>query len=367
MTAVAKKEDRKKQKKRLKEDKRAAERRRVLATRERENLYPKILLEPDSGDPEFVSTVANIVRDFDFENPAICSLGKRRLYQMFREVGLFEMIRRLDISMQEASQHGFNKHDVEDAVLGPLLLDLGKWIFARLPDAYRAAPLPFAYYFVYPGDRDLRVYFSFLPSTTSPHGTIYFSPLKPTVAFGGGEWKVGFFRHAIERICERLCPGEEIGYAHFNSCAMYFRACSYYEPLELPDGQHAIRLLQACDAYVDGENDPYVTEVLGLARHPGKSTQLYRVLGYCPVAFVGPRAVAKTFLYPGYRNTPEDQLVRKAPLSREKRQDLLEIASDNRAVKVHRDRGIEAIKWYHDNGVPQVFELDRNIFQPNTN
>ena len=356
-------DDRKKQKKRLKQQKHAAERQQVLAARKRDSLYPRILLEPNGGEPRFVSTVTSIVRDFDFENPTICSLGKRRLYQMFRDVGLREMIRRLEISMQEAPQHGFNKHNIEDAVLGPLLLDLGKWIFARLPDSCRTTPLPFAYYFVYPGNRDLRIHFAFLPSVTSPHGTIYFSPLQPTVAFGGGAWKVGFFRHAIERICERLCPGEEIGYAHFNSCAMYFRACHYYEPLELPDGQHAIRLLQACDAYVDGENDPYVTEVLGLARHPGKSTRLYRVLGYCPVAFVGPRAVAKTFLYPGYGNTPEDRLVRTAAITHEKRRDLLEIASDNRVAKIYRDRGIEAIKWYHDNGIPQVFELARDVFQ----
>jgi hypothetical protein len=92
---------------------------------------------------------------------------------MFREVGLFEMIRRVDISMQEAAQHGVNKHDVEDAVLGPILLDLGRWIFARLPEAHRATPLPCAYYFVCPGDRELRIYLSFLPSVTSPHGTIY--------------------------------------------------------------------------------------------------------------------------------------------------------------------------------------------------
>jgi hypothetical protein len=119
---------------------------------------------------------------------------------------------------------------------------------------------------------------------------------------------------------------------------MYFPACTYYEPRELPDGKHAIRLLQACDPYLDGENDPYIARVRGLARHPGKSTRLYRVLGYCPVAFVGPRAVAKTFLYPCYRNTPEDHLVCKAAITPEKRRELFELASDNRAAKVFGTR-----------------------------
>jgi hypothetical protein len=73
-------QDRRKQKRRRKELKRAAQSGRAIASRNRANRYPKIGLERDGGDPEFVSTVANIVRDFDFENPAICSLAKRRIY-----------------------------------------------------------------------------------------------------------------------------------------------------------------------------------------------------------------------------------------------------------------------------------------------
>ena len=310
----------------------------------------------------FVANVQKIIADFDYDNPEHCPPSMRKVLQVLREIGLNEMFRRLRDSMKEGPQHGFDSHLVEDAILEPLVIDLGEWVFERLPEECQKSPLPFSYFFVHPWGRDLHIRFDFLPSTPSNHGRIYASHLEPTVSFGGGQWRVGFFRHAIERICERLCPAQSIGYVHFNTCAVYFRDCIYYEPVELPDGQHAIRLLRDCDPYVDGNADPYITEVMGLERHPGKSTRLYRVLGYCPVAFVGSRAVAKTFLYPGYQNTPEDHLVRTASLSASERRELLEIAADNDARKVYKEDGLKAITWYHRNGVPQVFEVDRPVF-----
>jgi hypothetical protein len=85
-------------------------------------------------------------------------------------------------------------------------------------------------------------------------------------------------------------------------------------------------------------------------------------LRYCPIAFVGPRAVAKTFLFPGFRNTPEDYLVRTAPMPTDQREMLLDIASDNTARKVREAEGVTAIKWYHDNGIPQVYDMKRRVF-----
>ena len=357
-----KRDERKRQKKRLKEQKKSAREARLAAARNRASLYPQIVLHPNGGDPTFVGTVDRIVADFDYENPEHCSPSKRHVLQMLREIGFNEMYRRMLESMKDAPQHGFDRGIVEDAILEPLVIDLGTWIFARLPEECRLNPLPFSYFVVLPLGHDLHIGFDFLPSVPSNHGRIYSSAREPTVTFGGGQWRVGFFRHAIERICERLCPAQSIGYAHFNACAIYFRDCIYYEPLELPDGQHAIRLFRDCDPYVDGNADPYITELMGLERHPGKSTRLYRVLGYCPVAFVGPRAVAKTFLYPGYHNTPEDFLVRTASLSASDRRELFQLAADNDARKVYKQDGLKAIAWYHRNGVPQILELDRPVF-----
>jgi hypothetical protein len=354
-------EDRKKQKKRLKERKKASARQQSLAERRRADLYPKITLDPTEGDPEFVSIVERVVAGFDFADPAICSPTNQLVFQSLHKEGFKSTTSRIETTAAAGVEQGFPKAETEYTLLYPLFMLLGDWIFERLPEPYRTKPLPFHYFFVAPVDKDLVIKFAFLPSVSNEHGRIYHSPLDPTVPFGGGKWKVGFSRHAIERICERICPTPEIGYAQFSLCAMYCRYYTYFEPLELPDGQHAIRLLDYCDRAGDAAVHPYVRDVL---EQPGPSlanSTLGYVLGYCPLSFIGPRAVAKTFLYPGYSNTPEDHLVRTAPISAAKRRDLLTLASDNNLHRVYRKGGLEAIKWYHDNGVPQVFPMKQEL------
>jgi len=354
-------EERKKQKKRLKERKKASARQRSLAERRRAALYPKIIPDPTGGDPEFVSIVERVVEEFDFEDPDICSHTNQLVFQSLRKEGVKATTNRIETTVAAGIEQGLPKGKMEDELLYPLLMLLGDWIFEQLPEPCRLKPLPFHYFFVAPVENYLVISFAFLPSVTGEHGRIYHSPLEPTVPFGGGNWKVGFSRHAIERICERICPTPEIGYAQFNVCAMYCRHYTYFEPLELPDGQHAIRLLDYCDRGGDAAAHPYVRDVLGQTSTVGADSTLGYVLGYCPVSFEGPRAVAKTFLYPGYSNTPEDHLVRTTAMSSAKRRELLALASHNNLHRVYRERGLEAIKWYHDNGVPQVFPIQQEL------
>lgn len=354
-------DDRKKQKKRLKERKKASARKRSLVERRRADLYPKIILDPMEGDPEFVSIVERVVAGFDFEDPAICSSTNQLIFQSLRREGFKSTTSRIETTVAAGVERGLPQAAMEERLNYPLFMLLGDWIFKRLPEPCRMQPLPFYYFFVAPVDHDLVIKFNFLPSVAGGHGRIYHSPLEPTVPFGGGNWKVGFSRHAIERICERICPTSEIGYSQFNLCAMYFRYHTYFEPLELPDGQQAIRLLDYCYHGDYAAAHPYVSDVLAQAGTVHEDSRLGYVLGYCPVSFIGPRAVAKTFLYPGYRNTPEDHLVRTASMSAAERQKLLALASDNNAHRVFRDGGLEAIKWYHHNGVPQVFPMKQEL------
>ncbi len=257
--------------------------------------------------------------------------------------------------------HAPTHEQLEDTACFTILKYLGNWIFERLPEPCRMKPLPFHYYDVQPSTKDLVIRFAFLQNTMNEHGRIYYSPFEPTVPFGGGKWKVAFFRHAIERICERLCTKPQIDYGHFSSLAMYFRHTIYFEPLELPDGQHAIRLFDYCYRGEDVGYHPYVKHVLENESPAAQDAHLVYLLGYCPLSFIGPRAVAKTFLYPGYRNTPEDHLVRTTPISMAKRRELLALASDNNAAHFYEAGGFEAIKWYHRNGVPQVIALKREL------
>jgi hypothetical protein len=354
-------DDRKKQKKRQKEQKKAASRQQHLIERHRAKLYPRIVFDPKGGDPEFVSIVKRIMAGFSFEDPASCPPDKQRVFRELHKVGLDKMLVSMKSELTDGWTHTATQEQVEDTTCFAILRYLGNWIFERLPEPCRLKPLPFHYFDVQPWTNDLLIHFAFLPTVINEHGRIYCSPLEPKVLFGGGKWKVGFFRHAIERICERLCQKPQIGYSHFSSLATYFRYTVYFEPLELPDGQHAIRLFDYCYRDDHVVHHPYVKHVLDNAIPAVQDARLVHVLGYCPVSFIGPRAVAKTFLYPGYRNTPEDHLVRTASIGTAQRRQLLALASDNNAKNFYEVGGFEAIKWYHHNGVPQVIALKHEL------
>ena len=191
---MAKKEDRKKQKKRLKEKSKA--RKRV-----ERNKYPRIEVLDDGEDKAFMSTVKQIVAEFDFENDAHCRPQERVLYHFHRQIGLdgLEEVCELPALSEIAEAHGENIEDFRHDLFLALFTHFGKWIFDQLPEAYRRLPLPFYYYHATPLGRNLIVTFQFLPRVKGPHGTIYHSPHEPTVNTRAGDRKVGFSRHAIEQ------------------------------------------------------------------------------------------------------------------------------------------------------------------------
>lgn len=353
--AVARKDERKKQKKRLKE-KRKAEKR---AARSR---YPNITLLSDGEDPSFMNLVAETLDSFDFTDPAICSTGDRNIYRVLREFGFERAIELLESpsAAQYAAGSELSADELKDQFLTPLLSHLGEWIFEKLPEQYRTNPLPFYFYHIFPHGRRLAVSFRFLPHVSSPHGTIYFSPFEPTVQTSGGNYTVGFTRHSLERACQRLSTQQSISYRDFQRVAMYFRCCVYFEPVLLPDDQAAIRLLASCDSSV---SDVYLRDVARIEESKITANKYFFVLGYCPVRIVQDYAVATTFLCPGYRGTPEDALVNTTPMNSKKRQALRAAASGSTLADVANEQHSELLKWYHENGVPQVVTLDRDIFR----
>ena len=169
-------EDRKKQKKQLKERKKASARQRSLAERRRTDLYPKIILDPTAGDPDFVSIVERVVAGFDFEDPAICSPTNQLVFQSLHKEGFKSTTSRIETTAAAGVEQGFPKAEMEYTLLYPLFMLLGDWIFERLPEPYRMKPLPFHYFFVAPVDKDLVISFAFLPSVSNEHGRIYHSP-----------------------------------------------------------------------------------------------------------------------------------------------------------------------------------------------
>ena len=351
---MAKKEDRKKQKKRLKEKSKA--RKRV-----ERNKYPRIEVLDDGEDKAFMSTVKQIVAEFDFENDAHCRPQERVLYHFHRQIGLdgLEEVCELPALSEIAEAHGENIEDFRHDLFLALFTHFGKWIFDQLPEAYRRLPLPFYYYHATPLGRNLIVTFQFLPRVKGPHGIIYHSPHEPTVNTRAGDRKVGFSRHAIEQACVRLAPILPLTYEHFQAVAFYFRCCTYFDTITLPDGTEVLRLVGKCSGALA---DVYFRQIANLDSATIENDQCCFVLGYCPIQEVRDFVVAKTTLFPGYRGTPEAALLASATISSQQRRQLLEAAEDSTLARALDEQQIAALKWYHENGVPQVVVLDRDIY-----
>jgi len=82
------------------------------------------------------------------------------------------------------------------------------------------------------------------------------------------------------------------------------------------------------------------------------------VLGYLPLHIQGKYARAKTFLLPGFTKTPEYGIgLRKAGSAAHVHLMKAMTNEDARTFDLTGDT-IAGIKWYHNNGVPQIFRAN---------
>jgi DNA-directed RNA polymerase sigma subunit (sigma70/sigma32) len=93
-------------------------------------------------------------------------------------------------------------------------------------------------------------------------------------------------------------------------------------------------------------------------------TQLYYYrVGYCPVDFYGEFAMARTLLVPGMRQTPERRLIESSGLPVNEIRRMEEQVEKQLSMKALVDaQDVNLVKWFHDNGVPQVVQFDRKVF-----
>ena len=105
----------------------------------------------------------------------------------------------------------------------------------------------------------------------------------------------------------------------------------------------------------------YVQKILGEENLDPSAGKAYFRVGYCPVVFEGDFAKAKTFLYPGYTTTPEYGLVLQTALGRSEKEMLLKQATTHDSTEILLNDHPEAIKWFHDHGIPQVVQMKRDV------
>lgn len=110
----------------------------------------------------------------------------------------------------------------------------------------------------------------------------------------------------------------------------------------------------------------YVLDFLEVETIDLTKGDFYYRLGYCPVVVENEFAIAKTLLFPGYTGTPEFKLINESDLPRRQKERFLELSTSNDASNVVYDGDSDLIKWFHKNGVPQVIQTRRKIFDSST-
>jgi hypothetical protein len=233
-------------------------------------------------------------------------------------------------------------------------LALGECVFRQLPERIVDSLFPFNDVEVIPGrpnDESIQVRLRSLKERKTEFGTVYYSPLKPTVELNGERKQIAFSTHAIRQICERTVLDWRT-FSGLGDAFGFFYNCVYFEIVELPGGQTAFTLFNRCDPgfFVRA----FVSEVLG---EDDGGKYFYRI-GYCPAVVNDDLLVAKTLLVPGMDGTPEQRLLLRPGMSTVERMEIQKRASKLTFKGLVEDQDFSLLKECHDRGIPQVVSLE---------
>jgi hypothetical protein len=171
-----------------------------------------------------------------------------------------------------------------------------------------------------------------------------------------------FTRHAVLQLADRIVPDWKLHYLAQLYVFGFFYECVYFEEATLYSGQPAIVIYNSCLRAGEALRK-FMRELLDV-KTDNELKDHYYVVGYCPLLFDGSLAIAKTFLTPGYRQTPERATMKKSgriALMRD-----VEMASDdgiNVVTASTCEKTRAAIRWFHEHGVEQVKKLDHEVFR----
>lgn len=332
-----------------KRDKRALENALEIKRRRRAK-FPAFVFQEKHGNPEFVAIIKEVIGRFDFTE---LDEIEQSTFRLMKQRG--------------AEYAGTVRRKVDaDNRLDYRLWDnsLGLSILSHIPDDVKRRFLPVNdVEFQYRGDVIVAKFRSLL-TQKSPRGTTYYSRYKPTIDFEGKEYIVGFSTKALNQTCERI--GKDLlkkTYARLGDVYAYFEDCQHFEPCTLRDGNPAFSFFDEC--FDCTPQLRWAKKVLGIKEVDPEKGKLYYRVGYCPIVFDQGFAKAKTLLFPGFNKTPERALD-KAHMPLDTRRRLQRLAKDSNLRHLWETDDILALKWFHDNGVPQVIQTTEPLFREDT-
>ncbi|MBF0475754.1 MAG: hypothetical protein HQK59_07955 [Deltaproteobacteria bacterium] len=173
---------------------------------------------------------------------------------------------------------------------------------------------------------------------------------------------MGFSKHASKRISERHIF-DYTNYGGAGDAFLYLDKHCRFEPTFTVKDEHKVPAITFYGLCLPGHFCyQFVTNVL--EDYDPTKAYYYRI-GYCPVGLNGDFASAITFLSPGMKGTQEYKLLEEANLTRQERRALLEsIRNSGTLNDLDRTNDYRAIKWFHNNGIPQIFESDGFKYKP---
>jgi len=304
-----------------------------------------------------VELVKKAVAQINFDDESVFPPWEAEVYRVIAQVGFKAGSDALQKALNEAREQG-----IEGTQLGEVYfeMNLGQAVFDLIGEADLDKYLPLNdVTFAFRGC-DVFGRFDTLLHAKGSGGAVYYSRKRPTIEIDGEKKIVAFSKHAIDRICDRIKPNRKT-YAAVGDLFSFLNYCVYFERCDLDGGQLGFTFYDTCGKPPFWQHR-YITDVLGEENViPGMGECYYRV-GYCPAIIEGDFIKAKTLLYPGFAATPEYGAILRSSLSRREKQEMIEKVKHLDAECLWKSDDLSLIKWFHDNGVPQVVQLRQPVF-----
>jgi hypothetical protein len=346
------------------------------------DIFPEI--DIDAGSFSFALDLLEPVRlavsEVRDQHRTLLPLMQRRFYYDVRAGGFMAAHEALREGAKLARQAGATDAHEAYAVC---LMTLGTVLYQRLPSNLIKPTrcLDLLHRFGQ-HDRKLTVACRSLQTRETRNGTAYYSRRIPRIRFHGiqRDWVVAFFtgsgsRHALDRICERTVYDWQTYGGHADAFA-FFDNCVYFEDCTAVRGEPSFVVWKSCVPHHASWH--YVEQVLGErvtlqgdyyedVANAMKGRRFYCRVGYCPVEFHGDLAVATTLLVPGMEarlGTPEGRLIGQSGLPTDEVTEKRAQRERQLSMKPLVDGGdYSLVKWFHDNGIPQVVEFEHDVFR----
>ena len=321
--------------------------------------FPEFVFDETEShaNPAFVAMIKESIRQFRFSE---LHPMEQTAFKDMREYGAEYSLKMIQLAMDDRQGHGIR---TPYSTCGDLLwmISLGEAIFAKIAEVDRKNFLPINNVrFNYRGQNILVQFYSLL-SHKHNEGTLYYSRRNTKIEFNGQEYIVAFSKEAILKLGERTVHAP-LSYRGVGEFFAFMDLCLNYEPCLLRDDGPAFTFYDYCIERT--WSFQYVTHIVGKDNYNPASGKPYYRVGYCPTVFVDERfALAKTLLFPGFSKTPEYKALHNSRLPYAEKERLKEIATHSLTFEqIQKTLDFSALKWFHENGVPQVIQTEKKMF-----